>query len=109
MPSMPSSPPPSRVLSSNRPQCGVGGYARLAGFDAREGRLVSVDGYLRAPAAAREDMFEIDETRGLKYYETPWTKGLRPKKGHLAAGVRAPLPPFGKSTSDGDTSTGPVS
>ena len=68
-------------------QCGVGGYARLAGFDAREGRLVSVDGYLRAPAAAREDMFEIDETRGLKYYETPWTKGLKAEKGHLAAGV----------------------
>ncbi len=68
-------------------QCGVGGYARLAGFDAREGRLVSVDGYLRAPGAAREDMFDIDDTRGLKYYETPWTKGLKAEKGHLAAGV----------------------
>ena len=68
-------------------QCGIGGYARLAGFDARAGRLVSVDGYLRAPAAAREDMFEIDESRGLKYYETPWTKDLKGEKGHLAAGV----------------------
>ena len=48
-------------------QCGLGGYARLAGFDARRGHLVSVDGYLRAPAAAREDMFEIDDSRGLKY------------------------------------------
>lgn len=68
-------------------QCGVGGYARLAGFAAGEGRLVSVDGYLRAPAKAREDMFEVDDARGLKYYETPWTKGLKAEKGHLAAGV----------------------
>ncbi len=68
-------------------QCGLGGYARLAGFDTRARRLVSVDGYLRAPAAAREDMFEIDESRGLKYYETPWTKDLKGEKGHLATGV----------------------
>ena len=68
-------------------QCGIGGYARLSGFDTASRRLVSVDGYLRAPGAAREDMFEIDETRPLKYYETPWTKGLKGEKGHLAAGV----------------------
>ncbi len=68
-------------------QCGLGGYARLAGFDADARRLVSVDGYLRAPAAAREDMFEIDDSRGLKYYETPWTRDLKGERGHLAAGV----------------------
>ncbi len=68
-------------------QCGLGGYARLSGFDAASRRLVAVDGYLRAPGAAREDMFEIDQTRGLKYYETPWTRGLKAEKGHLAAGV----------------------
>ena len=68
-------------------QCGLGGYARLAGFDAGERRLVSVDAYLRAPAGAREDMFEIDVSRGLKYYETPWTKDLKGERGHLAAGV----------------------
>lgn len=68
-------------------QCGLGGYARLAGFDVRAHRLVSVDGYLRASAAAHEDMFEIDDSRGLKYYETPWTKDLKGEKGHLAAGV----------------------
>ena len=68
-------------------QCGIGGYARLSGFEAASRSLVSVDGYLRAPGKAREDMFEIDESRPLKYYETPWTRGMKGEKGHLAAGV----------------------
>jgi len=51
--------------------CGVGGYGRLSAFDARRGELIAVDHYLRAPGAARPDMFEIDEATGLKYSETP--------------------------------------
>src|SRR5215472_14531945 len=51
--------------------CGLGGYGRLAAFRADRGSLVSVDHYLRAPAAARPDMFEIDKAKPLKYYETP--------------------------------------
>ena len=73
-------------------QCGLGGYGRLAGFVAAERRMVSVDHYLRAPAAVRPDMFEIDETRPVKYYETPWTKGQRAERGHLAVGVPGAVP-----------------
>ena len=67
--------------------CGLGGYGRLSVFSATRGELLSVDHYLRAPGAARPDMFEIDETRGLKYYETPYTKGLKAERGPLAACV----------------------
>ncbi len=67
--------------------CGIGGYGRLSAFQAATGELISVDHYLRAPAAARPDMFEIDETKPLKYYETPYTKGLRAEQGPLAVGV----------------------
>jgi gamma-glutamyltranspeptidase/glutathione hydrolase len=73
-------------------QCGLGGYGRLAGFVAAEGRTVSVDHYLRAPAAVRPDMFEIDETRPVKYYETPWTRGQKAERGHLAVGVPGAVP-----------------
>src|SRR5215510_7676023 len=45
--------------------CGIGGYGRLAAFVAGSGEMISVDHYVRAPAAARPDMFEIDDTRGL--------------------------------------------
>src|SRR5579871_4062621 len=55
--------------------CGIGGYGRLSAFHAPSGELISVDHYLRAPGAARPDMFEIDETKPLKYYETPYTNG----------------------------------
>ena len=67
--------------------CGIGGYGRLSAFHAASGELISVDHYLRAPAAARPDMFEIDETKPLKYYETPYTTGLRAEQGPLAVGV----------------------
>jgi len=67
--------------------CGVGGYGRLSAFDAKRGELIAVDHYLRAPGAARPDMFEIDEAKGLKYYETPYTKGLKAERGPLAAAV----------------------
>jgi gamma-glutamyltranspeptidase/glutathione hydrolase len=67
--------------------CGLGGYGRLAVFAAESGELIAVDHYLRAPAAARPDMFEIDETKGLKHYETPHTKGLKAERGPLAPAV----------------------
>lgn len=67
--------------------CGLGGYGRLSAFRAADGELLSVDHYLRAPLAARPDMYEIDEARGLKYYETPWTKGMKAEVGPLATGV----------------------
>src|SRR5690242_14733981 len=57
--------------------CGIGGYGRMSTYVAARRELISVDHYLRAPGAARPDMFEIDEAKGLKYYETPYTKGLR--------------------------------
>ena len=72
--------------------CGIGGYARLSGWTAQERRLVSVDGYLRAPAAAHENMFEIDDSKPLKYYETPWTCGMKAEVGHLSTGVPGAVP-----------------
>jgi len=67
--------------------CGIGGYGRLSAYVAQRRELISVDHYLRAPGAARADMFEIDEARGLKYYETPYTRGLKAERGPLAVGV----------------------
>jgi gamma-glutamyltranspeptidase/glutathione hydrolase len=67
--------------------CGLGGYGRLSAFRADRGELIAVDHYLRAPGAARPDMFEIDTAKGLKYYETPYTTGLKAERGPLAAAV----------------------
>jgi gamma-glutamyltranspeptidase/glutathione hydrolase len=67
--------------------CGIGGYGRMSAYVAAWRELISVDHYLRAPGAARPDMFEIDEAKGLKYYETPYTKGLEAERGPLAVGV----------------------
>jgi gamma-glutamyltranspeptidase/glutathione hydrolase len=67
--------------------CGVGGYGRLALFLAGPNRFVTVDHYVRAPAAARPDMFEIDPDRPDKYYGFPHTKGLRAELGPLAPAV----------------------
>src|SRR5690349_23247192 len=67
--------------------CGIGGYGRMSAYVAERRELISLDHYLRAPGAARPDMFEIDEAKGLKYYETPYTKGLKAERGPLAVGV----------------------
>ncbi len=67
--------------------CGIGGYGRMSAYVAERRELISVDHYLRAPGAARPDMFEIDQAKGLKYYETPYTKGLKAERGHLSVGV----------------------
>jgi gamma-glutamyltranspeptidase/glutathione hydrolase len=67
--------------------CGIGGYGRMSAYVAARRELFSVDHYLRAPGAARPDMFEIDQTKSLTYYETPYTKGLRAERGPLAVGA----------------------
>jgi gamma-glutamyltranspeptidase / glutathione hydrolase len=67
--------------------CGIGGYGRMSAYVAERRELISVDHYLRAPGGARPDMFEIDETKGLTYYETPYTKGLSAERGPLSVGV----------------------
>jgi gamma-glutamyltranspeptidase/glutathione hydrolase len=51
--------------------CGVGGYGHMALFLAETRQLVSVDHSVRAPAAARPDMFEVDEGRPATYYGWP--------------------------------------
>lgn len=68
-------------------QCGLGGYGHLAIFSARERAFVSIDHYVRAPAAARPDMFPIDRDKPLKYYGFPYTQGMRAEQGHLAPAV----------------------
>jgi gamma-glutamyltranspeptidase/glutathione hydrolase len=67
--------------------CGIGGYGRLAVWLGREKRFVTFDHYVRAPGAARPDMFEIDRTKPLKYYGFPYTIGMRAEEGPLAPAV----------------------
>jgi len=65
----------------------LGGYMRLSGFVGGSREALSVDAYLRAPGAAHERLFEIDESKPLKYYETPWTRGYSAERGYKSAGV----------------------
>jgi gamma-glutamyltranspeptidase / glutathione hydrolase len=51
--------------------CGLGGYGHMALFLADTRQLVSVDHYVRAPTAARPDMFEIDPSQPTTYYGWP--------------------------------------
>jgi len=67
--------------------CGVGGYGHLAVWLGREKRFVTFDHYVRAPGAARPDMFEIDHTKPMKYYGFPYTVGMRAEEGPLAPAV----------------------
>jgi len=67
--------------------CGVGGYGRLALYLAEPDELVTVDHYVRAPAAARADLFELDPDEPLLYYGWPRTRGGANEHGHLAAAV----------------------
>src|SRR6185436_5538059 len=43
--------------------------------------------YVRAPGAARPDMFEIDRTKPMKYYGFPYTVGMKAEQGPLAPAV----------------------
>ncbi|MBL8700755.1 MAG: gamma-glutamyltransferase [Alphaproteobacteria bacterium] len=67
--------------------CGIGGYGHLSLRIGATGEMLSVDHYVRAPAAARADMFAIDETKPLKYYGFPHTVGMKAERGHLAPAV----------------------
>ncbi|MBL8055282.1 MAG: gamma-glutamyltransferase [Anaerolineales bacterium] len=67
--------------------CGVGGYARLAIFWAERREFFTVDAYVRAPGAARPDMFELDLTAPPQYYGHPHTVGRRAERGFLAPAV----------------------
>jgi gamma-glutamyltranspeptidase/glutathione hydrolase len=51
--------------------CGLGGYGHMALFLADTRQLVSVDHYVRAPAAAAPDMFQIDLSQPITYYGWP--------------------------------------
>jgi gamma-glutamyltranspeptidase/glutathione hydrolase len=51
--------------------CGLGGYGHMALFLAETRELVSVDHYVRAPAGARPDMFEVDAGEPTTYYGWP--------------------------------------
>src|SRR5579862_6746927 len=67
--------------------CGLGGYGRLAVWLGRDKRFVTFDHYVRAPGAARPDMFEIDRSKPMKYYGFPYTVGMRAEEGPLAPAV----------------------
>lgn len=67
--------------------CGVGGYARLSIYWAERQEFFTIDAYVRAPGAARPDMFELDASVPAQYYGHPHTKGRRAEQGFLAIAV----------------------
>lgn len=67
--------------------CGIGGYGHLSLRLGATGEMISIDHYVRAPAAARPAMFAIDAAKPLKYYGFPHTVGMRAERGHLAPAV----------------------
>jgi gamma-glutamyltranspeptidase/glutathione hydrolase len=67
--------------------CGLGGYGRLAIYLAGRRELVTVDHYVRAPAGATPDMFEVDESRAPTSYSWPHTVADRNAWGGLAVAV----------------------
>jgi gamma-glutamyltranspeptidase / glutathione hydrolase len=67
--------------------CGLGGYGHMAVFLAERGDLVSVDHYVRAPALAKPDMFEVDEAEPATYYGWPQVRDRRNEWGAIAVAV----------------------
>jgi gamma-glutamyltranspeptidase/glutathione hydrolase len=67
--------------------CGCGGYGHMALFLAETGQLVCVDHSVRAPAAARPDMFEIDPSRPTTYYGWPRVRERRNERGGISVAV----------------------
>jgi gamma-glutamyltranspeptidase/glutathione hydrolase len=67
--------------------CGLGGYGRLSVYLAGRREFVTVDHYVRAPARATPDMFEVDEGRAPTSYSWPHTIGDRNAWGGLAVAV----------------------
>ena len=67
--------------------CGLGGYGHLAAFLPGSGGFVTVDHGPRVPAAARADMFEIEDSAAPLYYGWPATVGRRNEWGHSSVAV----------------------
>ncbi len=67
--------------------CGLGGYGHMALFLAETRQLVSVDHYVRAPAAARPDMFEVDSSEPMTYYGWPRVVDRRNEWGAISVAV----------------------
>jgi gamma-glutamyltranspeptidase / glutathione hydrolase len=67
--------------------CGLGGYGHLALFLAETRQLVAVDHHVRAPAAARPDMFEIDPSEPTTYYGWPRVANRRNESGAISIAV----------------------
>jgi gamma-glutamyltranspeptidase / glutathione hydrolase len=67
--------------------CGLGGYGHMAAFLAESGDLVSVDHYVRAPALARPDMFEVDDSDPVTYYGWPRVRERRNDWGAISVAV----------------------
>jgi gamma-glutamyltranspeptidase/glutathione hydrolase len=67
--------------------CGLGGYGHLSMFLADGGRFVTVDHGPRAPAASREDMFELADAYDGGDYDWPQVVGRRNEIGPLATAV----------------------
>ncbi len=67
--------------------CGLGGYGHMALFLAETRQLVSVDHYVRAPAAARRDMFELDLSQPTTYYGWPHTVDRQNEWGAISVAV----------------------
>lgn len=66
--------------------CGLGGFARVSIWSPELGGSVSIDGYVRAPAAAHPGMFEVAAAVDT-YYGHPPTVGDRARYGPLAVAV----------------------
>ena len=67
--------------------CGLGGSGHLALFLSGSGEFVSVDHNVRAPRAARADLFEVDSEAQPNYYGGVAVAGRRNEWGHLAVAV----------------------
>jgi gamma-glutamyltranspeptidase / glutathione hydrolase len=67
--------------------CGLGGYGHMALFLAETRQLVSVDHQVRAPAAARPGMFEIDRSQPTSYYGWPHTVDRGNERGAISVAV----------------------
>lgn len=68
--------------------CGLGGFARVSvGQAGKEPTFSTFDGYVRAPGAARADMFTPRQDGATTYYGHPPTIGERARYGALAVAV----------------------
>jgi len=67
--------------------CGLGGYGRMAIFWADDGEFTTIDHYVRAPREAHADMFELDLSTELHYYNHPKTVGREAEWGYRSPAV----------------------